>query len=190
MGIKSLAARFILSRAASRVAPQPLSLPLVLKGKSLLVLLPAVQRDLTVVKQILPEVTNYFGDQQVFLMACPDSHVESIFPSKGFRIISPQKTDTNWCELPSKIFMDRLRQQKFDYIFDTNLEENRFAARILLNFPEAIRFGSTGHLGLPYINLEIKTKYLRDRRLIYRSILEVMGNLSRSPMPQQPVSEE
>ncbi|MCK5125036.1 MAG: hypothetical protein KAR42_02165 [candidate division Zixibacteria bacterium] len=190
MGIKSLAAKMVLSRASSKVAVAPLSLPLELKGKTLLVLLPAIQRDLTIVKQILPEVTTYFGDRNVFLMACPDTHVESIFPSKGFRIMSPKKSDANWCELPSKVFLDRLSQKKFDYIFDTNLEENQFAARILLQFPEAIRFGSTGHLGLPYINLEVKTNYLRDRRLIYRSILEVVGNLAKPTGPHKTVSEE
>ncbi len=190
MGIKSLAAKLMLARASAKVTARPLSVPLDLEDKSLLVLLPAVQRDLTVVKQVLPEVTDYFGNKNVYLLACPDSHVESIFPSKGFRIMSPKKSDANWCELPTRVFLEKLGQQKFDYIFDTNLEENPFAARILLHFPEAIRFGSTGHLGLPYINLEIKTKYLRDRRLIYRSILEVVGNLAKSPRPQNKVSEE
>ncbi|MEZ5358674.1 MAG: hypothetical protein R3F48_07545 [Candidatus Zixiibacteriota bacterium] len=190
MGIKTLAAKFMLSRASAKVTPRPLSIPLDLENKSLLVLLPAVQRDLTVVKQILPDVTDYFGDRNVFLLACPESHVESIFPSKGFKIVSPKKSDTNWCELPSKVFLEKLGLQKYDYIFDTNLEENLFAARILLQFPEAIRFGSNGHLGLPYINLAVKTKYLRDRRQIYRSILEVIGNLAKSPRPHNKVSEE
>lgn len=190
MGIKSLTAKLMLSRASAKATPSPLSIPLDLENKSLLVLLPSVQRDLTIVKQILPDVTDYFGNRNVFLLAGPDSNVDSIFPSKGFRIISPKKSDTNWCELPTKAFLEKLGQQQFDYIFDTNLEENQFAARILLHFPKAIRFGSNGHLGLPYINLAVKTKYLRDRRLIYRSILEVVGNLASSARPHNKVSEE
>lgn len=178
MGIRSMAAKLSLSRASSRTKSRQLSLPLKLKGKKLLVLLPAIQRDLTVVKQILPEITSLFGDRDVHLLACPGSDIRTIFPSKGFRIISPTKSNLNWCHLPSEEFLGRVKEYKFDFVFDTNLEENRFAARILLDCPNAIRFGCRGHLGLPYINLEVKTKYLRDRRLIYRSILEVISALS------------
>ncbi|MCP4568066.1 MAG: hypothetical protein GY841_10850 [FCB group bacterium] len=180
MGIKSLAARIYLNRLSARLDSTPLSLPLHLKGKSLLVLLPASQRDLTVVKQVLPEITQLFGDDSVFLLACPQTNVRSIFPSKGFHIITPGKSAMNWCQLPARTFLEKLEKRNFDYVFDTNLDENRFAARILLSFPEAVRFGCQGKLGLPYLNLEVKTKFLRDRRLIYRSILEVVANISRS----------
>ncbi len=179
MGIKSLAARFCLSRASSKLNLNPLSLPLSLKGKSLLVLLPAVQADLTVVKQFLPKITELFGENNVYLLAHPSIDVRSIFPSKGIRIISPSRSSVNWCLLPSQSFLEKLKKWDFDYIFDTNLEENSFAAMILLNFPRAVRFGSNGRMGLPYLNLEVKTKYLRDSRLIYRSILEVLTNISQ-----------
>jgi hypothetical protein len=179
MGIKSLAARFCLSRASSKLNLDPLSLPLSLKGKSLLVLLPAIQADLTVVKQILPKVTELFGENNVYLLAHPNTDVQSIFPSKGIRIITPSRSSVNWCRLPCQSFLEKLKKWDFDYVFDTNLDENSFAARILLNFPGAVRFGINGRLGLPYLNLEVKTKYLRDRRLIYRSILEVLTNISQ-----------
>jgi len=178
MGIKSLVAKMILHRVSSRLESKPLSIPLELKGKSLLVLLPSEQRDLTVVKQILPEITRLFGDQSVYLLAYPGTHVQSIFPSKGFRIISPGRSAINWCHLPAKSFLEKLNKQHFDYIFDTNLDDNSFAARVLLNFPHAVRFGNNGTRGLPYLNLEIKTRYLRDRRQIYQSILEVVKNMS------------
>jgi len=184
--IKSLVAKALLARAAARTRSGPVTVPLELAAKSLLVLLPAEQRELTVVKQVLPELTGIFGDQNVYLMGYPNTNVESIFPSKGFRIISPGKSAMTWCGLPSSGFLERLKSTRFDYIFDTNLADNPFAARVLLNFPEAIRFGEAGHLGLPYLNLEIKTKYLRDRRLIYRSILEVIANLARIPIPLTP----
>jgi hypothetical protein len=190
MGIKSLSSRLSLVRAASKIKSSSLSLPLQLKDKSLLVLLPAVQRELTVVKQVLPEITTVFGDRNVYLLAFPDTHVESIFPTKGFRIISPGKSALNWSGLPTRAFLEKLGQNKFDYIFDTNLTENRFAARILLSFPGAVRFGHKGNLGHPYLNLEIKTKFLRDRRLIYRSILEVVANLSRAASQSDNMIEE
>jgi len=180
MGIKSFLSKIILSRAAAKTRSSSLSLPLDLHRKSLLVLLPASQRELTVVKQVLPDITAVFGDRNVNLLAFPDTHIESIFPTKGFRIISPGKSALTWTGLPASSFLDKLKKKKFDYIFDTNLSENRFAARILLCFPEAVRFGQQGHLGLPFLNLEIKTRFLRDRRLIYRSILEVISHLARS----------
>ncbi|MFH1700362.1 MAG: hypothetical protein ABIE07_07210 [Candidatus Zixiibacteriota bacterium] len=190
MGIKSIASKISLARASSNTILRPLSLPLDIQDKSLLVLLPSIQRDLMIVKQVLPEIQAYFGDRNVFLLASPDTNVLSIFPSKGFNILSPGKSDTNWCDLPSSSFIEKLRSYNFDYIFDTNLEENRYAAKILLGFPQAIRFGANGRLGLPYLNLEVKTKYLRDRRLIYHSILEVVANLTKTPKPISKVSKE
>ncbi len=179
MGFKALIARLSLLRASARVKPEPLSLPLTLMGKKILVLLPPEQKDLTVIKQILPDLIRLFGDNSVHLLAYPDTQVRSIFPSKGLHIISPSKSVMNWYHLPTREYMEKLSSEKFNYVFDTNLEQNRFAARLLLLFPAAVRFGSSG-LGQPYINLEIKTKYLRDRRLIYRSILEVLENISRT----------
>jgi hypothetical protein len=154
------------------------------------VLLPASQRELTIVKQILPEITAIFGGRNVSLLAYPNTHVESIFPTKGFRIISPGRSALGWSGLPSHSFLDKLMQNRYDYVFDTNLSENRFAARILLCFPDAVRFGHKGHLGLPYLNLEVKTKFLRDRRLIYRSILEVIANLTQAGRQSDNMIEE
>lgn len=178
MGIKTLMAKAALVRAASKTRSAPLSLPLEFDGKSLLVLLPSEQRELTVVKQILPEITKIFGDRNVYMLAFPGTHIESIFPSKGFRYISPGRSGMNWAGLPTGSLLDKLRSNKFDYVFDTNLTQNIFAARILLEFPGAVRFGNSGGLGLPYLNLEIKTKFLRDRSQIYRSILNVIGHLA------------
>jgi len=190
MGIKSLVSKISLARAASKTGSISLSLPLELKDKSLLVLLPAEQRELTVVKQVLPEITAIFGDRNVYLLAYPGIDVISIFPTKGFRIISPGKSALNWSGLPSRPFLDKIAKERFDYIFDTNLSQNLFAARILLSFPDAVRFGYKGQLGPPYLNLEIKTKFLRDRRQIYRSILEVVANLARDARPSDNLIEE
>ncbi len=180
MGIKTLAAKFALSRAAAKVSSSPLSLPLQLRGKSLLVLLPDNMRDLAVVKQILPGIIRLFGEEAVHLLASPESDIQSIFPSKGIRIISPEPGALGWSGLPAHSFLERLRAQKFEFVFDTNLEKNDFAARVLLLYPGAVRFGAAGRLGLPYLNLEIKTRYGRDRGLIYECILEVIEHLSQT----------
>jgi hypothetical protein len=178
MKIKSIISKAMLARTASRTKSAPLSLPLEFSGKSLLVLLPDEQRELTVVKQILPDITAIFGTENVYLLSSLGMQIESIFPSKGFRYISTGRSAIKWTGLPSRPFLDKLRKYRFDYIFDTNLSENVFASRILLEFPRAVRFGNGGYLGTPYLNLEIKTKFLRDRRQIYRSILEVLARLA------------
>ena len=179
MGIKSVAAKLILKRVSTKTESTGVSVPLSLKGKTILVLLPDNHADLTVFKQTLPNITRLFGDNNVYLLACPDIEVQSILPSKGLRIITPSRSSVNWFRLPTQNFLDKLRKWDFDFVFDANLDENKFAARVLLNFPRAVRFGCNGLLGHPYLNLEIKTKYLRDRRLIYRSMLEVLRDISQ-----------
>jgi hypothetical protein len=179
-----------MQRAISRMKSEPVSVPLTLKGRPLLVLLPKDQRNLTIVKQVLPEVIDIFGDTSITLLAFPGGEVQSIFPTKGIRIISPPPSVLSWQKLPARSFLELLRRDKYEYIFDTNLEENRFAARILLEFPKAVRFGCSERLGAPYLNLEIKTKYTRDRRLIYSSILEVIAALGKSGQRGRAVSEE
>lgn len=180
MGIRSLAARLTLSRAAAKVASAPLSLPLQLKGKSLLVLLPDNLHDLAVVKQTLPGIIRLFGEESVHLLASPESNLQSIFPSKGIRIITADVGAVGWNRLPSHAFLERMRGYSFDYVFDANVGTNDFAARILLLYPAAVRFGAAGRLGLPYLNLEIKTRYGRDLGLIYECILEVIEHLSET----------
>jgi hypothetical protein len=178
MGIKSFAAQWNLRRQSRRLQPEPVTFPLTLTGRSLLVLLPMEQRHLTVVKQVLPDIVELFGDRQIHLLAYPGTDVQSIFPTKGLNITSPPRTVLNWQGLPSRSFLETLHKTKFEYVFDANLEDNLFAARVLLEFPKAVRFGCSGRLGAPFFNLEIKTKYMRDRRLIYSSILEVVAELS------------
>lgn len=180
MGIKSVAAKLVLKRASMRLDSLALSIPLNLYGKSILVLLPDNHPDLTIFKQVLPNITTLFGENNVYLLASPDIEVQTILPTKGLRIITPSRSSVNWLHLPTANFLEKLKKWDFDFIFDANLDENRFAARILLNFPKAVRFGCNGLLGPPYLNLEIKTRYLRDRRLIYRSLLEVLRDISQS----------
>ena len=49
---------------------------------------------------------------------------------------------------------------------------------------DAVRIGRGNHLGQPYYNLEIKTKYLRDERNIYRSLLETIKLIKESSRQQ------
>jgi hypothetical protein len=184
MGFKTFVARMSLARASHRMKQSPLRVPLEVEGKTILVLLPERQKELTEVKQILPEISELFGNTDVYLMSCPTVEIQSIFPRKGFRIISPTRSAMTWYLLPENRFLEKLREHKFDFILDTNLEENLFAAKVLLSFPDAIRIGCQGHLGPPFINLEVKTKYLRDRRMIYRAMLEVVGRLTQINNPQ------
>jgi len=179
MIFKNWVSRYLLWRAATQVKASLLNLPLKLQGSRVLVLLPPDQQNLTIIKKSLPDMTRLFGENNVFLLASPGSNVQNIFPGKGFHFITPASSSVSWSGLPKKAFLDKLKNHRFDYIFDTNLEVNNFAARVLLDFPEAVRFGISGGPGEPYINLEVKTKYLRDRHLIYRSILEVINNLAQ-----------
>jgi len=89
--------------------------------------------------------------------------------------MTPSMDQITWTGLPKKSYLKQLSEHKYDTILDLNLNESGFMSTILLNFPEAVRIGLGNRLGNPYYNLEIKTKYLRDERNIYRSLLETLG---------------
>jgi hypothetical protein len=87
---------------------------------------------------------------------------------------SPKHT---WSGLAKKAYIDTIKGLKIDLLLDLNLEASHFTSSILLNFPDAIRVGRGNHRGNPFYNLEIKTKYLRDEKNIYRSMLETLSVL-------------
>jgi len=65
-----------------------------------------------------------------------------------------------------------------------NLGVNYFARSTLLAYPDKIRIGRAHNIGRPYYNLEIKTRYLRDERNIYKSMIETIDRLI-NPEPAQ-----
>ena len=134
-------------------------------------------RELTLVKQYLPAITQLFKPADITLLALPGIKVYDIYPRKGFQILTPSMEQVSWTGLPKKSYLNTLAEQKFDAILDLNLEVSNFTASVLLRFPEAIRIGRGNHLGTPFYNLEIKTKYLRDERNIYRSLLATLGTI-------------
>jgi hypothetical protein len=143
----------------------------------ILVCLPPNQRVLTIIKQLLPEVTRIFSEAEIYLMASPGHNVYDIFPRKGFRIMSPSSNHIAWTGLASKRYLEVLAEKKYDLILDLNLEPNYFVQSILLSFPKAIRIGTGDSLGTPFYNLEIKTRFIRDESRIYKSMLATIDNL-------------
>ncbi|RME24770.1 MAG: hypothetical protein D6800_08340 [Candidatus Zixiibacteriota bacterium] len=146
-----------------------------LTPKRLLVCLPSGLRELTLVKQFLPAITYLFKPADITLLTAPGVRVSDIYPRKGFQILSPSTDQLTWSGLPRKSYLKLLREYKFDAVLDLNLQATVFTTAVLLNFPEAIRIGCGNIPGRPFYNLEIKTKYLRDERNIYRSLLETLG---------------
>lgn len=156
----------------------PISIPSgLLRVRHMLVLLPSGLRELTLVKEFLPLISGLFKHADITLLAMPGIQVTDIYPRKGFQIITPSVDQLQWAGLPKKTFLTMLQGYNFDMILNLNLEQSHFTSSILLDFPKAIRIGHTNHLGKPYYNLEIKTKYLRDERQIYRSLIETLGDL-------------
>ena len=84
---------------------------------------------------------------------------------------------TGMVGLDKKSYLEHLQSYKFDAVLDLNLESSLFTSAVLLSFPDAIRIGRGNHLGDPFYNLEIKTRYLRDERNIYRSLLETLATI-------------
>ena len=135
---------------------------------------------MTVVKQFLPKISELFKPADVTLLSMPGVKVKDIFLRKGFQILSPSPEQLTWSGLPKKSYLQMLQDHKFDALLDLGLEASVFTSCILLNFPNIVRIGRGNHLGRPFYNLEIKTKYLRDERHIYRSLLETLDTLRNS----------
>lgn len=178
MGVKHWIANLQLANLRRQAELNSFNIPEdLLRTKHILVCLPGGLRELTLVKQFLPTIATLFRQSDITLLAMPGIQVTDIYPRKGFQIITPSMDQLAWSGLPKRTFLSTLQGYNFDMVLDMNLEQSMFTATVLLNVPRAIRVGRGNHLGKPFYNLEIKTKYLRDERNIYRSMLETLGNL-------------
>jgi hypothetical protein len=178
MGMKSVLAKLQMTRLRHQLEPSQFNIPAdLLKAKRVLVCLPPGLRELTLLKQFLPSITYLFSKADITLLAMPGIQVTDIYPRKGFQIVTPSVDQIGWSGVPRKSLLSMLHGYNFDTVLDLSLESSTFTSALLLNFPKAIRIGRGNHLGEPYYNLEIKTKYLRDERNIYRSIVETLGEV-------------
>ncbi len=182
MGFRSILATWQVGRLRKNIDTVEFSFPGdLLKPRHIMVCLPEGLRELTLVKQFLPTIRDMFKPADVTLLSMPGVKVHDIYPRKGFQILTPSMDQLTWSGLPKKNYVQHLSDQKFDMILDLSIEASNFTSAILLSFPRAVRIGRGNHLGEPYYNVEIKTKYLRDERNIYRSLLDTLGALLQRP---------
>jgi hypothetical protein len=164
-----------LKRATNRMETTAFDFPSALsQPKHVLVCLPRGLRELTLVKQFLPNLSDLFKPADITLLSAPGIRIADIYPRKGFQILTPSSEQLSWSGLPKKSFIKSLHEHKFDAVIDLNLQASPFVSWVLVNLPDALRIGRGNHLGQPYYNLEIKTRYLRDERNIYRSLIETL----------------
>lgn len=183
MALRDIIARAQLKRLQRRMEHVPHRFPADLQTpRRLLVCLPAGLRELTLVKQFLPAITQLFRGADITLLTAPGVRVTDIYPRKGFQILSPSSEQLTWTGLPKKSYLRQLTDYRFDTILDLTMRPTPFTSALLLSFPQAIRIGRGNQLGRPYYNLEIKTRYLRDERNIYRSLLETLGTVMNRPL--------
>ena len=178
--IKEILGRWQLKKMKRNMEPVARSFPAdLMKPKNILVCLPGSLRELTLVKQFLPDISSLFKTASITLLAMPGVRLNEIYPRRGYQLLTPSSDQLSWSGIPSKSYIETLQQFKFDMVLDLNLEPSFFTSAVLLSFPEAIRIGRGNHLGRPFYNLEIKTKYLRDERNIYRSLLDTLEAIIR-----------
>lgn len=178
MSLKGTIANVQLNRAKKNMVPGEFMFPDALRSpRHILICLPPGLRELTLVKSFLPDISEMFRTADIVLLSMPGVKVTDIFPRKGFQILSPSGEQVTWTGLAKKTYIKSLQDMKFDLILDLNLEDSKFIASVLLNFPNAVRIGRGNHRGNPFYNLEIKTKYLRDERNIYKTLLETVENM-------------
>ena len=178
--LKEIIGRWQLKKMKRTMEPVARSFPAdLMKPKSILVCLPGSLRELTLVKQFLPDISSLFRTASITLLAIPGVRLNEIYPRRGYQLLTPSSDQLSWSGVPSKSYIETLKQFKFDMVLDLNLEPSFFTSAVLLSFPAAIRIGRGNHLGRPFYNLEIKTKYLRDERNIYRSLLDTLEAIIR-----------
>ena len=176
--LKNILARFKLSLIRRKYVPASIAVPEdMINCKNVLICLPPGQRELTMVKQLLPELSRVFSESEIYRLAAPGSSVYSIFPRKGYRILTPTSQHLTWSGLPKKAYLAGLHETGYKVILDMNLNRHYFSQAILLSFPGAIKIGRANHLGTPFYNLEIKTRYLRDEKNIYKSIIATVDRI-------------
>ena len=176
--LKDLVGRWQLRKLKKHMQAKPRTFPTDLMApKRILVCLPGSLRELTLVKQFLPNISSMFKSATVTLLTIPGVKVHDIYPRRGYQIMTPTTDQLAWCGVPTRACLESLQENKYDMLIDLNLERSFFTSAVLLSFPEAVRIGRGNHLGNPYYNLEIKTKYLRDERNIYRSLLDTLESL-------------
>lgn len=181
--VREWVARWQISGIRKRMQPTQFNFPAdLLTPKHVLVCLPGNLRELTLVKSLLPAILSLFKPADLTLLSVPGVKVADMFPRKGIQIVTPSTDQLTWSGLPKKSLLATLHDYKYDMILDLNLDRSFFTSAVLLNFPSAIRVGRGNHLGIPFYNLEIKTRYLRDERNIYRSLLETLGAIMRRPV--------
>lgn len=184
--LRNILAWWHLNKLKKKIEQRPINFPDDLKTpKRILICLPSSLRELTLVKQFLPTITSIFKPADLTLLAVPGVKLADIYPRKGFQILTPSPDQLTWTGLPKKSYIQMLQGYNFDMLLDLNFAPSIFTSAVLLNFPQAIRVGRGNHRGNPYYNLEIKTKYLRDERNIYRSLLETLA-LITNKQPEIP----
>ncbi len=183
--VKQFVASLHVRKNSRRMNSQPFMVPASLRNpRKVLICLPGGLRELTLIKSFLPTIADLFASADITLLPLPGSVVSDIFPRKGFNIETPTVDRITWSGLPSKDFLKRLANDRYDLVIDLNLERSNFTSAVLLNFPNAIRVGRGNHLGAPYYNLEIKSKYLRDEKNIYRSLFDTIAVFIQPPPDQ------
>ena len=181
MSIKSWISTVQISRRARLLQSPDLAFPGVLaNARSVLICLPRGLRELTLVKQFLPQIRDIFRSAQITLLSLPGVIVNDIYPRKGFQILTPTLDQTTWTGLPKASYLKLLEDYRFDLVLDMNLESTPFTCGVLLSLPAAVRVGRGNHLGQPFYNVEIKTRYLRDERNIYRSLVNTLEVIKQS----------
>ncbi len=196
MSVKDIVARVKLNKRRKQMKPGEMSFPKAVRApRRVLVCLPQELRELTLVKQFLPRITELYRSADITLLAMPGVKIADMFPRKGFNILVPTTDQVTWSGLAKNAYIESLKRSgSYDLVLDLNLSSTSwFTSSVLLSMPNAVRVGRGNHLGQPFYNLEIKTKYLRDERNIYRSLLSTLqllkeGSTTKTPSVGSPLS--
>jgi len=152
------------------------------KAKRILILLPTKVESFAIALNHLSSFSSFFTDSQKFLLL-PFDGEGFLCHLKNFEILKLRKSHLNWLSLPNKRLIRKLKELRFDFAVDLDLEKNLFNAYLSFLSGSPLRIGIKNGVGLPFYNFEISLtknqRYLDELYLSFIKTLVQFKNLSK-----------
>ncbi len=173
-------ARMILSWFSRlRFKPEAFSFTQTVKESSnVLICMPADVDRFAMARDLLSTFVDIFRNKAIFVFL-PFLEAEGYLSgSARYRVISGQKGYLNVFSLPTKKFIQKLRQRHFDISLDLDLEDGFFNCYLCLKCKVPLRIGAKRKKAFPLYNVQLAVT--RDRlgsREIYEGMAKTLQSL-------------
>ena len=125
----------------------------------------------------IKELTELFDQARFTLVGNRDAGVKRVDYLKKATKLEPSYTEMLWSGLPGRQFVDKVVKEDADVLIELAVRKDYFNAYVAACSKVPVRIGNYGSWGSPIYNLEIKSNYIQNEKLILRSIMDVLKSL-------------